>query len=352
MRIKSLYTLPLRAPKGYPSAKNSGYRALALWVGALFLVSCAFPSGPEVAPTPTRPTLALVATFTPTPEGAAAAQEGSGGGATAPQAAPAAAQAQAAPQPAVTLAPTATLAPNVARFTVKSDLAANAVNVRSGPGTAFGVIGTATKGAQFEISGKNQAGDWYEFDHSSGRKGWIYAPLVDVENPQLITLALNIPVAPTPLPQPPTNTPVPVVVAPADPCAGIGGDGCKFSLRNQDFRGNSSELKLYIGFVHGGRNDEVQGIGGNYFVELHKDGVHVAAVDHTTRGGNSTHQGPQGNKYNYLKAVPRSQLPGGSVNGNYTIWVKDGSGERDSQNFSFTVQGDQGEVWLIFAQYN
>ena len=347
MRIKSLYTLPLRAPKGYPSAKNSGYRALALWVGALFLVSCAFPSGPEVAPTPTRPTLALVATFTPTPEGAAAAQEGSGGGATAPQAAPAAAQAQAAPQPAVTLAPTATLAPNVARFTVKSDLA---VNVRSGPGTTFGVIGTTAKGAQFEISGKNQAGDWYEFDHSSGRKGWIYAPLVDVENPQLITLALNIPVAPTPLP--PTNTPVPVVVAPADPCAGIGGDGCKFRLRNQDFRDNGGrELKLHIGFVHEGEKDQVQ-IHGGYYVELHKDGAHVSDVDHNTRGGANVYEGPQGKKYHYTKTVPLNLVPGGSANGNYTIWVKDGSNERDSQNFTFTVSGGNGEVWLIFAQNN
>ena len=91
--------------------------------------------------------------------------------------------------------------------------------------------------------------------------------------------------------------------------------------------------------------DEVQGIGGSYFVELHKDGVHVSAVNDSTRGQNSTHNGPQGNKYNYLKTVPLSQVPGGNVAGNYTIWVKDGTGERDSQNYTFTVSGGNGEVW-------
>jgi hypothetical protein len=38
------------------------------------------------------------------------------------------------------------------------------------------------------------------------------------------------------------------------------------------------------------------------------------------------------------------------VAGHYTIWVKDGNGERDSQNFTFTVPDGQGEVWLIFDQ--
>ena len=36
--------------------------------------------------------------------------------------------------------------------------------------------------------------------------------------------------------------------------------------------------------------------------------------------------------------------------GTYTIWVKDGNGERDSQNQTFTLHGNQGLVWLIFDQ--
>ena len=346
MRKKSTFTRSVR----HTSVKRSIFRALALCAGALFLAGCGLFSGPSVTPTPTRPMAAVVPTFTSTPVGAAAAQESGGG--TAQQAAPAAVQPQA-PQATDTPRPTDTPVPTAARFTVKTDLTAINVNVRTGPSTAFGIIGTIARGTQFDISGRNVENTWYQFCCVGGQTGWIFASLVTVENAHLIAVAANIPPTPVPpTPVPPTATPVPAAPAPSDPCAGIGGDGCKFRLRNQDFRHNNNELKLYVGFVHEGRSDEIQGVGGSYFVELHKDGGHISAVDHNTRGGNSTHNGPQGKKYNYYKSVPLNQIPGGNVDGHYTIWVKDGTGERDSQNFTFTVSGGQGEVWLIFAQNN
>ena len=234
------------------------------------------------------------------------------------------------------------------------------MNVRAGPGTNYPILGQASLGEQYPISGKNPAGGWWQIIYG-GQYAWVYSPLVTATNPELVQVAPIIPTPPpTPVPTatpiPPTPvppTPPPVTQPPADPCAGIGGDGCKFRLRNTDLRNNGgSELKLYIGFVHEGRGDEVQGIGGSYYVELHKDGIHVAAVNNSTRGGNSTHQGPQGNKYNYLKAVPLGQVPGGNVAGHYTVFVRDGNGERDSQNYTFSVSGGNGEVWLIFAQNN
>ncbi len=68
------------------------------------------------------------------------------------------------------------------RFTVARDV----VNVRQGPGTNFSIIGTVNAGTQFDISGKNPAGDWLQFCCLNGKRGWIYAPLTQVENPQLI----------------------------------------------------------------------------------------------------------------------------------------------------------------------
>ena len=342
MRMNWLFAQQFRQA----SARKSLSAALALGVSAFLLAGCGLFTGPEPTPTATRQMMATVPTFTPAPPAAQAAS-----GAAVQQ--PAQQQVVQPTDTPVPPAPTDTPIPEqtVARFTVKSDLQHPAVNVRSGPGITFPPLGTIARGDQYEISGKNVEGTWYAFTFN-GRQGWIYVGLVNVENPQLIALAQNIPATPVP-PPPPTATPVPTAPAPADPCAGIGGDGCKFRLRNTDLRHNSgSELKLYIGFVHEGRGDEVQGIGGSYFVELHKDGAHVSAVDHNTRGQNNTHHGPQGNKYNYLKIVPLSQVPGGNVDGNYTIWVKDGNGVRDSQNFTFTVSGGNGEVWLIFAQNN
>ena len=345
MRKKSTFTRSVR----HTSVKRSVFRALALCAGALFLAGCGLFSGPSVTPTPTRPMAAVVPTFTSTPVGAAAAQESGGG--TAQQAAPAAVQPQA-PQATDTPAPTDTPVPTAARFTVKTDLTAINVNVRTGPSTAFGIIGTIARGAQFDISGRNLENTWYQFCCVGGQTGWIFSALVNVENANLITVAANIPATPvpptaTPVPtQAPTPVPAPVNV---DHCAGIGGDGCKFWLRDIDRADHGGELKLLIGFVHGWRNDEVQ-VHGGYFVELQKDGVQVHGFDHNTRGGTNIIAGPKGKVYNYDKAVPVSQLPGGSVAGTYTIWVKDGNGERDSQNHTFTLSGNQGLVWLVFDQ--
>ena len=343
MRKKSTFTRSVR----HTSVKRSVFRALALCAGALFLAGCGLLSGPDVTPTPTRPMAAVVPTFTSTPVGAAAAQE-SGGGATVQQVGPAATQ-PSAPQATDTPAPTATPVPNVARFTVKTDLTAANVNVRTGPSTAFAIIGTVGRGAQFDISGRNLENTWFAFSFS-GQRGWIFAGLVNVENAHLITVAQNIPatpVPPTPTPVPPTPVPAPVHV---DHCAGIGGDGCKFRLRDVDRADHvQGELKLHIGFVHGGEGDEVQ-IYGGYFVELQKDGVQVHGVDHNTRGGRNIIAGPRGRLYHYEKSIPASQLPGGNVAGTYTIWVKDGNGERDSQNHTFTLHGNQTLVWLIFDQ--
>ena len=344
MRKKSTFTRSVR----HGNVKKSVFRALALCAGALFLAGCGLMSGPEAMPTPTRPMVAVVPTFTSTPEGAMAATE-SGGGATTQQAAPAAQQQQA-PQPTDTPAPTDTPVPTVARFTVKTDLTAANVNVRTGPSTAFAIIGTVSRGAQFDISGRNVENTWFQFCCVGGQTGWIFSNLVNVENAHLITLAQNIPATPVPptaTPVPPTPVPAPVHV---DHCAGIGGDGCKFWLRNVDPAENGGgELKLQIAFVHGGIDDQVQKFGG-YYVELQKDGVQVHGVDHNTRGGTKIWGGPKGNIYHYSKSIPAGQLPGGRVAGNYTIWVKDGNGERDSQNQTFTLHGNQGLVWLVFDQ--
>ncbi|RME61499.1 MAG: hypothetical protein D6790_07720, partial [Caldilineae bacterium] len=60
-------------------------------------------------------------------------------------------------------------------------------------------------------------------------------------------------------------------------------------------------------------------------------------------------EGPLG-PYNYEYKLGVNQLPGNTVAGNYVGWVLDGNGERDSQNFSFTLPAGQGEVWIQFDQ--
>jgi hypothetical protein len=212
----------------------------------------------------------------------------------------------------------------------------------------------------FDVIGKNPAGDWYQICCVNGEQGWIFATLTQVTNAELVAVAQNIPAAPptnTPAPvvaAPPTNTPQPAAPPPtqapppsSDPCAGIGGDGCKFRVRGgPKFTSNGgTELKLTFGFVHSGRNNEAQS---QYFVVLLKDGMNLGVSD-SVRSFSPPRDGPNG-PYNYEYKLGASSLPGGSVAGNYVGWVLDGNDERDSQNFSFTVPDGQGEVWLELDQ--
>ena len=51
------------------------------------------------------------------------------------------------------------------------------VNVRSGPGASNPIIGVAVAGQQYLITGKNQAGDWWQID-KHGQTGWVFGELV------------------------------------------------------------------------------------------------------------------------------------------------------------------------------
>ena len=97
---------------------------------------------------------------------------------------------------------------SVPHFTVNSEQ----VNVRTGPGTAFSIIGTVEQGDRYDIGGRNVDGDWLEFCCVNGQRGWIYAQLLIVsQETTSIPLAQNIPAAPTPAntPVPSPNTPTP-----------------------------------------------------------------------------------------------------------------------------------------------
>ena len=51
------------------------------------------------------------------------------------------------------------------------------MNVRSGPGTNYPIIGSVSGGASYVATGKNKSGTWWQIDYH-GRPGWLSAPLV------------------------------------------------------------------------------------------------------------------------------------------------------------------------------
>lgn len=244
------------------------------------------------------------------------------------------------------------------------------VNVRGGPGTEYGLVGAANAGQRFDIVGKNPAGDWWQICCVNGQQGWIYAPLATAQNADSVPLALNIPAPPPvqlPAPAAPAEPapaePAPAESAPAepapaeaepappaaDPCANIGGDGCKFKVRGgvQTADNGGGELRLMLFFIHSGVDGgQPQG---SYFVGLLKDGQAVPVPDSVRSIALEKRDGPLG-QFNYEYKVPLSALPGNSVAGNYTMWVIDGEGNRDSQDTSFTVPEGQGDVRVEWDQ--
>ncbi len=239
--------------------------------------------------------------------------------------------------------PTDTPTPQIARAIVTAPQA----NLRQGPGTTHPKAGQVKQGDAFVVLGKNQAGDWWQIQ-VNGQPLWIYGNLVRIENPEIVLVAEAIPTPPPlptqPPPPPPTATPLP---AAPDPCAGIGGDGCKWRLRGGPaFAPNTFGLKLTFGFVHGGRGDEPQG---SYFVWLEKNGAKLPIPDSVRSVIGAMRNGPNG-PYNYEYSIGLNDLPDGKIEGCYVGWVLDGNGERDSQNFEFCVPEGQGEVWMLFDQ--
>jgi SH3-like domain-containing protein len=296
-------------------------------------------------PAATQPpsTLGPALTATPPPSAPAAAE-------TAPAAteAPAAPAATAAPS----VAPTAsapTEAPE-ARLTVSGATA----NARGGPGTSFPIVGSLKQGQAFQVTGKNTAGDWWQVCCVSGQKAWVAASLVNVQNAELVAVAADLPAPaavvtkPQPAAAPVAPTPKPAAPAAADPCANIGGDGCKWKVTAgpQMAENGGREIKMQLLFIHSGI-DGGQPQGG-YSIILEKDGQRLP-IPPTWRSSPASSNGSLG-KYNYELALTLDKLPGNAIAGNYTLWVLDGTGERDSRNINFTISGTQGLLWIKLDQ--
>jgi len=91
--------------------------------------------------------------------------------------------------------------------------AANAANLRAGPGTNYAVAGSVARGQALDITARNQTGDWLQL--ASG--AWIFAALVAAA-PTGLPLAANIPAPPAvaaPAAQPAASQPAPAAAQPA-----------------------------------------------------------------------------------------------------------------------------------------
>lgn len=103
--------------------------------------------------------------------------------------------------------PTATPVPTEAPVTIT---VLQNMNVRSGPGTNYPVIGAGSPGESTRVLGRNSDSTWLQVEYPvADGLGWIYGPLVQVNgDPETVAIAS------APPPPPPTNTPIPPPTVP------------------------------------------------------------------------------------------------------------------------------------------
>ncbi len=83
------------------------------------------------------------------------------------------------PRPSTTPTPTATLTPVPTRIIARV-IAADRVNVRSGPGTDATPISAINPGTELDVIGRNGDGTWIQVLLEDGREGWISASLLEL----------------------------------------------------------------------------------------------------------------------------------------------------------------------------
>jgi hypothetical protein len=331
---------------------------------AIFLSACVAPAPAA----PAVPTKTPVPTFTPTPEvvvapvdpnaaATARAIEAAATAAVNQEPTPAAEQPQnaeqpqsggqtgqaeqpaAAPEQPPTPVPTATPTP----ATDPAVIVGQNMNVRGGPGTNYSIVGAATAGQRFVITGRNAQGDWWEINYN-GRPGWVYGPLVTAQNTGSVTIAANIPAPP-----PPTNTPVPAPQAPppapppAEPAPAPAPEqpappppqpvsNYKFNIAVA----GRCDPNAGVTYVQGRTYVNGQPQSGDWFVAFSyaPDGPVVARI----KAG--PHGGYEGWDQGFYSHILQSDGP---REGNWWFWVVDPAGNRISEMANVRTDGTPGD---------
>lgn len=82
------------------------------------------------------------------------------------------------------------------------------INVRSGPGTVYPVVGQAKKGETLPLISRTEDGAWLEITLAGGKSGWVSAKLVAINVPvESLPIAKSIPPTPKPAPTKAAATP-------------------------------------------------------------------------------------------------------------------------------------------------
>ena len=306
-------------------------RLWALGLLLLLLVSvAACGASSDATPTEARPARTLRPTFTVTPVRTK-------GVVLVPTATrlPTMTVAVAAAEPTSEAPAPATATPTVA---AKAMLTANStVNVRRGPGTNYSVVGQITQGQQFEITGKNNSGDWWQFSYQ-GQDAWVIGRLVTGSGPvDGVQVAASIPAAPTSVPV--AAAPVQQQPAQPEPTQPPAAPPAKYAVLEMTPRYNTNDIitvrcRLAVDLANGIAGTLRLTQGGNTLGEQSFSNILVRA-----NTGMSLE-----NQYIYNDGC-KIEIP--FVEGTYTGYIVEG-GQPVSDPITFTASGTDREFVLTW----
>lgn len=320
-----------------------GKRGLPLLMFLCLTTACAF-GGSSSAAEPYQPIRSPYPTFTPTSDVLGQSD----------QPMPAATLVDpgaATPLPAANLSPTdapPTDTPSVPTDTPTADapptpapprLVVNAplANVRTGPGTTYTVLTTVERGQEYDIVGKNAAGDWWRFCCVNNQPAWIIAELVDVDGAtELAPVSEEAAQAPA---DPPAPTVAPAAAAPtaapAESPTAAPAPAAEFAfelIAAEQF----SEPRLVRIFLY--VYDGEQALEG-YTLQVKKDGA-SQTVSGTSVGGQPSFTWPIADIRQRFQNM-KVEFPNVAAAGVWEIQLVDGGGNLMGPPATFTLKANE-----------
>lgn len=210
------------------------------------------------------------------------------------------------------------------------------MNVRGGPGTNYNIIGAASAGERYAVTGRNDAGNWWQINYN-GQSGWVFNDLVTAQNTTSVAVAMNIPAAPpptaAPVAPPPQEQPQPQPQpqeqqapppAPAEPSYQFN----KAILQRCD-------PNQGVTYVQGTTYRSGQPTNGlSVAFSYAQDGPIVATVQ------SGPHQGYEGWSTGFYSHIIQADGP---REGDWYFWIVDGNGQRISKAAHVHTDGSAGD---------
>jgi uncharacterized protein YraI len=249
------------------------------------------------------------------------------------------------------------------KLTVNTDL----VNLRDAPGTDSTVITILQKGQEFDVLGKNAAGDWWFVCCLEDKAGWVVGEFADVQGPvdQVPVVDANaalptsqpIAAAPTPAPPtpaPPTATPVtnaeapPAEAPPTDTPVAQGGpvptaDSFTFDLEAQEQFPEPNVVRIFL-YVYQDRT-ALEG----YTLRVAKDGAELS-VGQVSFGPNSAYTWPVADPRQRAQNF-KVEFPGQNPAGVWEVQlVRDGTPVGAPASFTLVANDTNRELYVRYKQ--